>query len=188
MRKILCRNKLRYISGACEGASSRVPSKPLPPAPQKVERSGAFKPHARSHGDKIQHATRFSTSSGCYGASSLCWPRLRFDLPNPILRFRPPNIRQNRSAPQTPSKNAIKYICKKGTFFGGIRMCCTLAVYPKGYSQGVLEKHWATCPDHPSTVVNEVPKRAFQPAIDLGLQAAEMRQARKNGEVCALRY
>ena len=30
-----------------------------------------------------------------------------------------------------------------------------------------------------NTVVNEVRKRAFQPAIDLGLQAAEMRQARK---------
>ena len=30
-----------------------------------------------------------------------------------------------------------------------------------------------------NTVVSEVPKRAFQPAIDLGLQAAEMRQARK---------
>jgi hypothetical protein len=39
---------------------------------------------------------------------------------------RPPKFGQNRSAPQTPSKNAIKYICKKGTFFGGIRMCCTL--------------------------------------------------------------
>ena len=33
------------------------------------------------------------------------------------MRFRPPNKGQNRSAPQTPSKNAIKYICKKGTFF-----------------------------------------------------------------------
>ena len=30
-----------------------------------------------------------------------------------------------------------------------------------------------------NTVVSEVRKRAFQPAIDLGLQAAEMRQARK---------
>ena len=30
-----------------------------------------------------------------------------------------------------------------------------------------------------NTVVNEVRKRAFQPAIDLGLQAAEMPQARK---------
>ena len=39
-----------------------------------------------------------------------------------------------------------------------------------------------------NTVVNEDPKRAFQPAIDLGLQAVEMRQARKNGEVCALPY
>ena len=39
-----------------------------------------------------------------------------------------------------------------------------------------------------TTVVNEVRKRAFQPAIDLGLQAAEMRQAQKNGKVCALRY
>ena len=49
--------------------------------------------------------------------SSLCWPRLHFDLPNLILRFRPPNKGIARSAPQTPSKNAIKYICKKGTFF-----------------------------------------------------------------------
>ena len=52
-----------------------------------------------------------------YGASSLCWPRLHFDLPNQILRFRPPNKGIDRSAPQTPSKNAIKNICKKGTFF-----------------------------------------------------------------------
>ncbi len=80
-----------------------------------------------------------------YGASSLCWPRLHFDLPNQILRFRPPKCGRNRSAPQTPSKNAIKYICKKGTFFGGVRMCCTLwlstPVPPKGHSStpGVLQ-------------------------------------------------
>ena len=91
-----------------------------------------------------------------YGASSLCWPRLHFDLPNQILRFRPPKCGRNRSAPQTPSKNAIKYICKKGTFFWRHQdVLHPMAEYsstPKGYSStpgvplvGPLSgKTWAT--------------------------------------------
>ena len=81
---------------------------------------------------------------------------MHFDIPNPILRFRPPNKGIARSAPQTPSKNAIKYICKKGTFFwrhqhvlhpmaeysstpqGGTRVPLK---YPKGTDQ---RKHMAT--------------------------------------------
>ncbi len=63
---------------------------------------------------------------------------LHFDLPNQILRFRPPKCGRNRSAPQTPSKNAIKYICKKGTFFWWHQdVLHPMAEYsstPKGYS------------------------------------------------------
>jgi len=79
-----------------------------------------------------------SQTAGQYGASSLCWPRLHFDLPNQILRFRPPNKGQARSAPQTPSKNAIKYICKKGTFFWRhqdvLHPKAEYSSTPKGYS------------------------------------------------------
>ncbi len=39
-----------------------------------------------------------------------------------------------------------------------------------------------------NTVVSEVRKRAFQPAVDLGLQAAESAASAKNGKVCAVRY
>ncbi len=59
------------------------------------------------------------------------WPRLHFDLPNPILRTRrqtgpPKNSRggTDRSAPHAPSKHEYIYAnLKRGPFFGGIRMC-----------------------------------------------------------------
>ena len=80
-----------------------------------------------------------------YGASSLCWPKLHLDLPNQILRFRPPLCGQNRSAPQTPSESAIKYICKKGTFFWRHQdVLHPMAEYsstPKGYSEYPPEYH-----------------------------------------------
>ncbi len=58
------------------------------------------------------------------------WPRLHFDLPNPI-KFEnqtpdgsPKNSGTDRSAPHAPSKHENIYAnLKKGPFFGGIRMC-----------------------------------------------------------------
>ena len=79
-----------------------------------------------------------------YGASSLCWPRLHFDLPNQILRFRPPKCGHTRSAPQTPSKNAIKYICKKGTFFWRHQDVLHPMAEYSSTPKGVLEYPWST--------------------------------------------
>ena len=69
---------------------------------------------------------------------------VHFDLPNPILRFRPPNKGIDRSAPQTPSKNAIKYICKKWTFFWRHQDVLHPMAEYSSTPKGVLEYPWST--------------------------------------------
>ena len=88
-------------------------------------------------------------ASPWYGASSLCWPRLHFDLPNQILRFRPPKCGHSRSAPQTLSKNAIKYICKKGTFFWRHQDVLHPMAEYSSTPKGVLEYPWSTTRGYP---------------------------------------
>jgi hypothetical protein len=84
-------------------------------------------------------------SLSIYGASSLCWPRLHFDLPSQILRFRP-KVRPYQISTTNPVEkcNKIRIYAKRGPFWGGIRMCCTLWPSTSLPHEGVLEYPWST--------------------------------------------
>ncbi len=76
--------------------------------PRSVQRDSATRSFARAISSS-EHTVRVAFVGPLAGYISKY--KFRF------FRFRPPNKGQSRSAPQTPSKNAINYICKKGTFF-----------------------------------------------------------------------